>query len=72
MNNWIKDFGNVGSLIKAIMKDHPETRKDDRKLILKVWEHQGLVLTKKQQDQLFKCSPVETITRARRKYYREL
>ena len=67
MNSWLDDFKNAESVVKAVLTDNPETRADDRKLIIKVWEVQGLKLEPEQKSMSMRILPVETITRARRK-----
>lgn len=54
--------------VERAMELWPETRNDDRKLELAVWYIEGLVLSETQK-RMFrdKCSPAESITRARRK-----
>ena len=55
-------------LVFRVLKDNPETRSDDRKLIVEVWKSQGLRLSE-YQERLIKTKLLtpESITRARRK-----
>ncbi len=69
MNKWLDDYKNSESMVKAVMRDFPETRGDDRKLMLKVWEIQGLRLTPEQQQMFMKVFPAETIRRSRQKLH---
>jgi len=48
------------------MRESQEYRDSDKKLLLKVWETEGLFLTEAQRDKFFQCSTAESITRARR------
>lgn len=60
-------------LIKLILTEKPETRSNDKKLMLEVWSRQNVIYRSNQQfainTQLFitKAAPAESITRARRK-----
>ena len=53
--------------VKQILSNHPETRDSDRKLILKVWQAEGLELTPEQRAKFMDCSSPETIRRIRQK-----
>lgn len=54
-------------IVEHVLSTYPETRSDDKKLLLAVWHFQGFELTKRQK-QIFhdKCAIAETITRDRR------
>ena len=58
---------NAESFVRMILKSNPETRGDDKKLILKVWEFQGLKLTPQQKIMFDKVMSPETIRRSRQK-----
>ena len=53
--------------ISQLLQARPVLRNSDKKLLITVWHTEGLHLTE-QQRQIFldKCTPAETITRARR------
>lgn len=57
----------VNRIIERILRDFPETRNSDKRLILKVWESQGLYLTEAQAYKFFEVSSPETIRRVRQK-----
>lgn len=54
------------TFVKTVLRDCPETRGSDKKLLIETWERQGLHLTPEQVNIFMKCLPAETITRARR------
>lgn len=56
----------IKELVREILKDNPQTRDDDWKLVFKVWEAQGLMLNKKQQELFKECAIPDSITRIRR------
>lgn len=55
-------------LVMKILKEYPETRSNDKLLVIKVWEYQGLKLTDQQINFLLNKYTYnsETITRIRR------
>lgn len=57
----------VGMVVELCLRDYPETRDSDKKLLLKVWAHCGLYLTEAQQDKFLGIASPETIMRTRRK-----
>lgn len=58
---------NAEALVKMILRDNPETRGDDLKLLLKVWEFQGLKFNEKQKYMFTRVMNPETIRRTRQK-----
>ena len=57
----------IRNKVENILASQPETRNSDKKLLLAVWEQQGLVLSHTQrQTFLDKCATAESVTRARR------
>jgi hypothetical protein len=53
--------------VEQLLKDWPEIRDSDKKLLLGVWKTQGLVLSEEQKRIFYRsCSSAESITRARR------
>ena len=62
----LKEIQYIKELVRKVLKDNPETRNSDHKLLLKVWETQGLKLTDEQKYFFTKCATPESITRARR------
>ena len=55
-------------VIERFLKNDPELRDSDKKLLLAVWEGEGLFMSTTQRETfLNKCSVAESITRARRK-----
>jgi len=67
----IQQIKNAEGLVKEILASYPETRSDDKKLILKVWEAQGLILTPEQKNLFKTCFSTETIRRTRQKIQEE-
>ncbi len=67
----ITEILNAENLIKGILKDYPDTRSDDKELILRAWEAQGLVLSPEQEETFKKCISTETIRRTRQKIQEE-
>jgi len=59
----------INKLVGHLLETRPELRSNDKKLLLAVWEVQGVYLSD-QQKQLFldKCTTPETITRSRREF----
>ncbi len=57
------DIKNAEPLIRKILSEFPETRNDDRELILKVWEAQGLKLSSYQAKLFKRVFSPETIRR---------
>jgi len=54
-------------LVLNVLRDHPETRSDDKELIIQAWEAQGLALTYYQKAKLRQIFSNETIRRCRQK-----
>ena len=54
-------------IVKDVLTSMPETRGDDKELILQIWKSQGLVLTIEQISKIKRCSSPETIRRIRQK-----
>lgn len=52
--------------VETILREYPETRSSDKKLLLKIWELDGLYLTEDQQKRFLNSSTAESVTRARR------
>ena len=59
---------NLDKLVEDILRGNPETRDNDKLLVIKVWEYQGLKLTQEQKDFLLGkyVYNSESITRSRR------
>ena len=51
--------------VEKVLSERPETRDNDRLLIMKVWEEQGLVLTPEQKHIFKNIASPETIRRTR-------
>lgn len=51
--------------VENVLQKQPETRDNDRLLIMKVWEEQGLVLTPEQKHIFKNIASPETIRRTR-------
>ena len=49
-----------------LLRDDPELRNSDKKLLLAYWKRQGLELTDEQIRKFMDCTVAESITRARR------
>jgi hypothetical protein len=58
---------NVSKTVERVLASTPETRDSDTKLIIKVWELQGLCLTPEQQEKLHNVANPESIRRNRQK-----
>ena len=58
----------IDELVIKILKDYPETRSNDKLLVIKVWEYQGLKLNEQQVNFLLNVYTYnsESITRSRR------
>lgn len=55
-------------IVENLLHNQPELRNSDKKLLMAVWERQGLYLSQTQQMTFMNsCSVAESITRARRK-----
>ena len=67
MTTWMETFKKAQDVVEAVLRDSPETRSDDMKLIMAVWDNQGLHLDENQKHIFRMVLPSETITRARRK-----
>lgn len=52
-------------IVEKVLSERPETRDNDRLLILQVWEEQGLVLTPEQKHIFKNIASSETIRRTR-------
>lgn len=53
--------------VGVALQSEPSLRDSDRKLLLHIWEDEGFVLSDSQRRMfLDKCTPAESITRARR------
>jgi hypothetical protein len=50
----------------TLLSENEELRNSDKKLLLAYWEQQGLTLNSIQKAQYMRCTPAESITRARR------
>jgi len=57
---------NLKDLVWSVLKENPNTRDDDKILIMEVWKAQGLKLSDDQLAMFFKVAFPETITRLRR------
>lgn len=55
----------ITNIIENTLRDYPEARNSDKKLILVVWEKLGLTLTPQQQLKFLDMPPTETIRRVR-------
>lgn len=53
-------------IVEEVLRDDEEARNSDKKLLLRVWEREGLYLSREQQQRFMRCTTAETITRARR------
>ncbi len=67
----ISEILNAENLVKQILAECPETRSNDKELIIKVWEAQGLYLSDEQLEIFKKCFSTETIRRTRQKLQEE-
>lgn len=58
----------VAVKVEQVLERRPETRDSDKKLLMQIWENEGLFLSETQKQTFInKCSTAESITRARRK-----
>ena len=53
--------------VEQMLRDNPELRDSDKKLLGKFWESEGLILTVEQKRKFMECTTAESITRVRRK-----
>ncbi len=57
----------IEPLVERMLREQPELRNSDKKLLLAVWESEGLHFSETQKRMfLDKCSIAESLTRARR------
>jgi hypothetical protein len=55
-------------VVETLLDRDPSLRNSDKKLLIRVWDYQGLKLNQSQIRTFIEdCSPAETITRIRRK-----
>lgn len=52
--------------IENLIRPSQELRDSDKKLLLALWEQEGLYLSESQKATFMRCSTAESITRARR------
>lgn len=66
---FLKDYRklNATATVEAVLRQHPETRNSDKKLILKVWERFGVKVPEEFVEVYLKLPCSESITRSRRK-----
>jgi len=57
----------ISRVVEMCLRDYPETRDSDRKLLVKVWEHCGLYLSEAQRHKFFGIASPESIRRTRQK-----
>lgn len=58
---------NISLIVEKLLRDNPSLRDSDKRLLLEVWEMQGLFFSETQKTRFMEfCSTPETITRARR------
>ena len=62
-----KELKFTHSFVRNILKEIPETRNSDRRLMLEVWERGGLHLTDHQKYLFMRLPSAESIRRARQK-----
>ena len=67
----INELKNAEQLVALCLKDFPETRENDRTLMLRVWDLQGFRLPKKLINFFYKIYSPETIRRCRQKIQSE-
>ena len=68
----LQEIKNVNSLVEEVLKDKPITRASDMRLILEVWEKEGVIFSTEQKSKIImRCSAPESITRCRRKFQEE-
>lgn len=56
------------NIVGKVLNEFPETRDDDRLLVVEVWGKQGMLMNSLQKKFLQHCFSPETITRARRHF----
>lgn len=61
-------MNDINDLVEETLKNYPDARNSDKRLLIRVWDYQGLKLTNTQAKKFMKCTPAETITRARRNF----
>ena len=52
--------------MKQLLSEYPELQDNDKQLLLKFWEQEGLTLDENQKFIFLRCTHPETICRARR------
>ena len=57
----------IARVVKQVLANYPETRDNDKELLIKTWEHLGLYLSQGQQDKFKHIASPETIRRTRQK-----
>lgn len=57
----------TSDIIKSVLTSDRQARNSDRRLLLKVWERQGLVLSEYQKAQFMSVASAESIRRTRQK-----
>ena len=57
----------ISRVVEMCLRDYPETRDSDRKLLVKVWEHCGFYLSEAQRYKFFGIASPESIRRTRQK-----
>ncbi len=65
--SYYQNFKSSEKFVAAVLREKEDTRGDDRKLCLEVWERQGLQLDPKQREMFMKVMSPETIRRNRQK-----
>ena len=66
-----KQYLSAKKLIENILKENPETRGSDKRLMLKVWKTQGLEFSQDLQSKFLKALSPEVIRRTRQKIQQE-
>lgn len=68
----LDEIERVKETVKTVLMFYHDARNSDKKLLLRVWEKQGLILNEAQKGVfLNECSPAETIRRVRQKLQSE-
>lgn len=58
---------NISLVVEKMLRDNPILRDSDKRLLMEVWEMEGLFLSETQKTRFLQfCTTPETITRARR------
>lgn len=58
---------NISLIVEKMLRDIPSLRDSDKRLMLAIWENEGLTLSETQKSAFMdRCTTPETITRARR------